>query len=190
MLLAGLDRTEELLANPPEGHEPACTVALPRVRGDIVFDGVSFGYREDRRCCTASACGRPWARDASAATASRSIRGFIVHSTRSGRLSSGQPGRTNPPRPAGDRLASSQVVLSLTDHQEFLDVDLQLLADKRVIATRGIWREQPTEEAHGTSDAAGRGMKFLVASRYRAPWTVAPSPIILNSRQVHTFIVA
>ena len=57
MLLAGLDRTEELLANPP-----ARTVALPRVRGDIVFDGVSFGYREDRRCCTASACGRPRAR--------------------------------------------------------------------------------------------------------------------------------
>ena len=43
---AGLDRTEELLANPPEGHEPDRTVALPRVRGDIVFDGVSFAYRE------------------------------------------------------------------------------------------------------------------------------------------------
>ena len=45
---AGLDRTEELLANPPEGHEPDRTVALPRVQGDIVFDGVSFGYREDQ----------------------------------------------------------------------------------------------------------------------------------------------
>ena len=45
---AGLDRTEELLANPPEGHEPGRTVALPRVRGDIAFEGVSFGYREDQ----------------------------------------------------------------------------------------------------------------------------------------------
>ena len=45
---AGLDRTEELLANPPEGHEPDRTVALARVRADIAFEGVSFSYREDQ----------------------------------------------------------------------------------------------------------------------------------------------
>ena len=45
---AGLDRTEEVLAKRPEGREPGRTVALPRVRGDITFDRVSFGYREDQ----------------------------------------------------------------------------------------------------------------------------------------------
>ena len=45
---AGLDRTEELLANPPEGHEEGRTVSLDRVQGDIAFDRVSFGYREDQ----------------------------------------------------------------------------------------------------------------------------------------------
>ena len=41
---AGLDRMQEVLAQQPEGEEPARTVALEQVRGDIRFDGVSFGY--------------------------------------------------------------------------------------------------------------------------------------------------
>lgn len=45
---AGLDRTEEVLAKRPEGREPGRTVALPRLRGDIAFERVSFGYREDQ----------------------------------------------------------------------------------------------------------------------------------------------
>ena len=39
-------------------------------------------------------------------------------------------------------LDSSQVVLLLTDYHEFRDVDPHLLADKRLIDTRGIWRDQ------------------------------------------------
>ena len=41
---AGLDRMQEVLAKQPEGAEARRTVALQRVRGDIRFDGVSFGY--------------------------------------------------------------------------------------------------------------------------------------------------
>ena len=41
---AGLDRMQEVLAQRPEGEEPGRTVALDRVRGDLRFDRVSFGY--------------------------------------------------------------------------------------------------------------------------------------------------
>ena len=59
---AGLDRTEELLANPPEGHEPDRTVALPRVRATSSSRASPSATGRTRRCCTASACGRPRAR--------------------------------------------------------------------------------------------------------------------------------
>ena len=39
-------------------------------------------------------------------------------------------------------LASSQVILLLTDHQEFGDVDLRAHPAKRVVDTRGIWRAE------------------------------------------------
>ena len=42
---AGLDRMQEVLAQQPEGEEPARTVALQQVRGDIRFEGVSFSYQ-------------------------------------------------------------------------------------------------------------------------------------------------
>ena len=45
---AGLDRMQEVLSLEPEGGEPARTVTLGRVRGDVRFDRVSFGYREDQ----------------------------------------------------------------------------------------------------------------------------------------------
>lgn len=45
---AGLDRTEEVLSKRSEGEEPGRIVVLDRVGGDIVFDRVSFGYREDQ----------------------------------------------------------------------------------------------------------------------------------------------
>ena len=42
---AGLDRMQEVLAQQPEGEEPARTVRLQQVRGDIRFEGVSFSYQ-------------------------------------------------------------------------------------------------------------------------------------------------
>ena len=39
-------------------------------------------------------------------------------------------------------LASSQIILLLTDHQEFRDFDPNLLAGRRMIDTRGIWRQR------------------------------------------------
>jgi ABC-type multidrug transport system fused ATPase/permease subunit len=42
--LAGLERTHELLLEPTEDDDPARTVLLPSIRGDIVFDDVSFTY--------------------------------------------------------------------------------------------------------------------------------------------------
>ena len=60
---AGLDRTEELLANPPEGHEPERTVALPRLSAGTSSSRASpSATGKTRRCCTASACGRTRAR--------------------------------------------------------------------------------------------------------------------------------
>ena len=43
---AGLDRMEEILNLPAEGEEAGRTVTLDTVRGDIVFDSVSFAYAE------------------------------------------------------------------------------------------------------------------------------------------------
>ena len=42
---AGLDRMQEVLAQQPEGEEPARTVTLQQVRGDIRFARVSFSYQ-------------------------------------------------------------------------------------------------------------------------------------------------
>lgn len=42
--LAGLERTRELLREPTEDDDPTRTVVLPSIRGDIVFDDVSFTY--------------------------------------------------------------------------------------------------------------------------------------------------
>ena len=43
---AGLDRMEEILRLETEGEEAGRTVVLDRVRGDIVFENVSFAYGE------------------------------------------------------------------------------------------------------------------------------------------------
>lgn len=43
---AGLDRMEEILRLPAEGEEAGRTVTLDTLRGDIVFDHVSFAYTE------------------------------------------------------------------------------------------------------------------------------------------------
>lgn len=43
---AGLDRMEEIMRLPAEGEEAGRTVTLPTLRGDIVFDQVSFAYAE------------------------------------------------------------------------------------------------------------------------------------------------
>ena len=40
-----------------------------------------------------------------------------------------------------DRALSADVIVLLTDHQEFRSVDPRCVAGKRVIDTRGIWRE-------------------------------------------------
>ena len=42
--IAGLERTHELLLEPTEDVDPARTVALPFVTGDIVFEHVTFAY--------------------------------------------------------------------------------------------------------------------------------------------------
>jgi subfamily B ATP-binding cassette protein MsbA len=44
---AGLDRMEEILQMAPEGDEPSRVKSLQRLRGDIVFENVSFAYVED-----------------------------------------------------------------------------------------------------------------------------------------------
>lgn len=43
---AGLDRMEEVLNLDPEGREPSRTHVLTNIRGDIIFEGVSFAYTE------------------------------------------------------------------------------------------------------------------------------------------------
>ena len=43
---AGLDRTRELLSEPPEDVDPRRTVALVSLRGEVAFEDVSFAYRE------------------------------------------------------------------------------------------------------------------------------------------------
>ena len=42
--IAGLERTHELLLEPTEDNDPARSVTLPRITGDIVFDDVCFAY--------------------------------------------------------------------------------------------------------------------------------------------------
>jgi subfamily B ATP-binding cassette protein MsbA len=44
--LAGLERTRELLRERAEDDDPRRTLALPSLRGDVVFEGVGFSYRE------------------------------------------------------------------------------------------------------------------------------------------------
>lgn len=45
---AGLDRTEEIMMTPTEDEDPDRTVTLGEIKGDIVFDDVSFAYEEDK----------------------------------------------------------------------------------------------------------------------------------------------
>ena len=45
---AGLDRTEEIMMTPTEDEDPNRTVTLEDIKGDIVFDDVSFAYEEDK----------------------------------------------------------------------------------------------------------------------------------------------
>lgn len=46
--LAGLDRTEELMNMTPEADEENRTIVLNKIKGDIVFNDVSFAYEEDK----------------------------------------------------------------------------------------------------------------------------------------------
>ncbi len=46
--LAGLDRTEELMNMTPEEEIENRTVELGDIKGDIIFDNVSFAYEEDK----------------------------------------------------------------------------------------------------------------------------------------------
>ncbi len=46
--LAGLDRTEELMNKTAEAQEKERTISLTEVKGDMVFDRVSFSYEEDK----------------------------------------------------------------------------------------------------------------------------------------------
>ena len=46
--LAGLDRTEELMNMTPESDEENRTIVLEDIKGDIVFNDVSFAYEEDK----------------------------------------------------------------------------------------------------------------------------------------------
>tara|TARA_R110000868_G_scaffold125037_2_gene330356 strand:- start:18494 stop:20230 length:1737 start_codon:yes stop_codon:yes gene_type:complete len=46
--LAGLDRTEELMNMTPESDEEHRTIVLENIKGDIIFDDVSFAYEEDK----------------------------------------------------------------------------------------------------------------------------------------------
>jgi ABC-type multidrug transport system fused ATPase/permease subunit len=42
--LAGLERTREVLNEPPEDEAPGRTLKLNRIRGEVVFDNVNFAY--------------------------------------------------------------------------------------------------------------------------------------------------
>ena len=46
--LAGLDRTEELMNMQPESNEEVRTLTLNGIKGDMVFDSVSFAYEEEK----------------------------------------------------------------------------------------------------------------------------------------------
>jgi ABC-type multidrug transport system fused ATPase/permease subunit len=43
--LAGLERTREVLSEPPEDQDPRRTMSLPALRGTVEFENVSFEYR-------------------------------------------------------------------------------------------------------------------------------------------------
>lgn len=45
---AGLDRTEEIMMTPTEDEDPKRTVELKEIKGDMIFDDVSFAYEEDK----------------------------------------------------------------------------------------------------------------------------------------------
>ncbi|OEK03586.1 ABC transporter permease [Roseivirga sp. 4D4] len=45
---AGLDRTEEIMKTSTEDEDPKRTVELQEIKGDIIFDDVSFAYEEDK----------------------------------------------------------------------------------------------------------------------------------------------
>ena len=47
--LAGLERTREILNERAEDDDPRRTLALPSLRGDVVFEDVGFAYREGER---------------------------------------------------------------------------------------------------------------------------------------------
>ena len=46
--LAGLDRTAEIMNEPDEDASPRRTVTLPPIKGDVVFDNVTFEYDKDK----------------------------------------------------------------------------------------------------------------------------------------------
>ena len=46
--LAGLDRTEELMNMQPESNKEVRTLTLNGIKGDMVFDSVSFAYEEEK----------------------------------------------------------------------------------------------------------------------------------------------
>lgn len=46
--LAGLDRTHEVLKERPEDQDPKRTVPLGTIRGEVIFDKVSFSYEEGK----------------------------------------------------------------------------------------------------------------------------------------------
>jgi subfamily B ATP-binding cassette protein MsbA len=43
--IAGLERTREVLAEPPEDEDPQRSVKVGRLRGEVAFDRVSFAYK-------------------------------------------------------------------------------------------------------------------------------------------------
>ncbi|HOQ46352.1 MAG TPA: ABC transporter ATP-binding protein [Bryobacteraceae bacterium] len=46
--IAGLERTREVLREAPEDSDPRRTVEMGRIRGEVVFDQVSFGYEDGK----------------------------------------------------------------------------------------------------------------------------------------------
>ncbi len=46
--LAGLERTREVLDEVPENEDPNRTVTLPEIRGDVVFQDVTFAYEQKK----------------------------------------------------------------------------------------------------------------------------------------------
>src|SRR5579864_7257630 len=46
--LAGLERTREVLDEVPENEDPKRTVTLPQIRGDVVFQDVTFAYEQKK----------------------------------------------------------------------------------------------------------------------------------------------